>query len=58
MDAHRSRLRRDGSFGHPGQMLKWMDLRASPILHSLFDRTNLSDCTEIDGWDGFSSLPD
>ena len=27
MDAHRSRLLGDGSFGHPGQMLKWMDLR-------------------------------
>ena len=27
MDAHRSRLLGGGSFGHPGQLLKWMDLR-------------------------------
>ena len=32
MDAHGSRLLRDGSFGHPGQILKWMDLSVSPIL--------------------------
>ena len=59
--------------GHPGQMLKWMDLRVSPrssrtqytgsevspILYTLFDQCdikNLSDCTEIDGWDSSSSL--
>ena len=38
MDAHRSLLLGDGSFGHPGQLLKWMDLRVSPILHILFER--------------------
>ena len=32
-DAHKSRL-----FGHTGQILKWMDLRVSPILRTLFDR--------------------
>ena len=26
MDAHRSPTCGDGSFGQPGQMLKWMDL--------------------------------
>ena len=35
MDAHRSRLLGDGSFGHPGKLFKWMDLRDSPILHTL-----------------------
>ena len=37
MDAHGSRFLGDGSVGHPGQMLKWMDLRVSPILYTLFD---------------------
>ena len=37
MDAHRSRLLGDDSFGHPGQMLKWMGLRVSPIIHTLFE---------------------
>ena len=36
MGAHRSRILGDGSFWHPGQMLKWMDLRVSPILYTLF----------------------
>ena len=56
MDARGSRLLGDGSFGHPGQLLKWMDLRVSPILYTLFDQCdiqNLSDCAEIDGWDSF-----
>ena len=35
MDAHRSRLLGDGFFGHPGKLLKWMDLRDSSILHTL-----------------------
>ena len=37
MDAHRSRLLGDGSFGYARQLLKWMDLRVSPILHKLFE---------------------
>ena len=56
MGAHGSRLIGDGSFGHPGQMLKSMDLRVSPILYTLFD-LKFKDCTEVDGWDSFSSLP-
>ena len=40
-DAHRSRLLGDGSFGHPGQMLKWMDLTVSPILLTLFDQFDI-----------------
>ena len=59
MDAHRSCLLGDRSFGHPGQMLKWMDLRVSRIFNTLFDQCdikNLSDCAEIDGWDSFSSF--
>ena len=39
--AHGSRLLQDGSFGHPGQLLKWMDLRASPILYTLFDQCDI-----------------
>ena len=31
----------DGSFGHPGQILKWMDLRVSPILYKLFDKCDI-----------------
>ena len=60
MGARRSSPLGDGSFGHQGKMLKWMDLRVSPILHTLFDQCdiqNLSDCTENGGWDSFSSLP-
>ena len=34
-DDHRSRLLGDGSFRHPGQMLKWMDSRVSLILRTL-----------------------
>ena len=41
IDAHRSRLLGDGSFGHLGQMLKRMDLRVSPILRTLFDRCDI-----------------
>ena len=41
MDGHRSRLLGDGSFGHPGQLLKWMDLRVSPILHTLFEQCDI-----------------
>ena len=41
MDAHRSRLLGDGSFGHPGQMLKWTDLRVSPILYTLSDQWDI-----------------
>ena len=41
MDAHRSRLLGDGSFGHPGQMLKWMDLGVSPILYTLFNQCDI-----------------
>ena len=37
MGAHGSRLIGNGSFEHPGQMLKWIDLRVSPILYTLFD---------------------
>ena len=35
MDAHVSCLLGDGSFGHPGQLLKSMDLRVSQILRTL-----------------------
>ena len=35
MDAQGSRLLGDGSFLHPGQMIKWMDLRVSPILYTM-----------------------
>ena len=38
MDAHRSRFLGDGSFGHPGQMLKLMHLTVSTILYTLFDQ--------------------
>ena len=38
MNAHGGRLLGDGSFEHPVQMLKWMDLRVSPILYTLFDQ--------------------
>ena len=41
MDAHRSGLFGDGSFGHPGQIFKWMDLRVSPILYTLFDQCDI-----------------
>ena len=41
MDAHMSHLIGDGSFGHPGQILKWMDLRVSPIIRTLFDRCDI-----------------
>ena len=37
IDAYGGRLLGDGSFEHPGQMLKWMVLRVSPILYTLFD---------------------
>ena len=63
MDTHGGRLLGDASFEHPVQMLKWMDLRVSPIVYTLFDKcvifiSNLCECTEIDGWYSFSSLPD
>ena len=41
MDAHRSHLLRDGSFGQPEQVLKWMDLRVSPILYTVFDQCDI-----------------
>ena len=41
MDAHGSRLLGDGSFGHPGQILKWMYLRVSLILNTLFDQCDI-----------------
>ena len=41
IDAHNSRLLGDGSFGRPGQMLKWMDLRVSPILRTMFDQCDI-----------------
>ena len=41
MGAHRSSLLGDGSFEHPGQMLKWMDLRVSPISYTLFDQCDI-----------------
>ena len=41
MDAHGSRLLRDGSFVHPGLLLKWMELRVSPILYTLFDQCDV-----------------
>ena len=41
MGTHGSRLRGDGSFGRPGQKLKWMDLRVSPILYTLFDQCDI-----------------
>ena len=39
--AFRSRLLGDDSFGHPGQMLKWTDLRVSPVLYKLFDQCDI-----------------
>ena len=56
MDAHGSRLLGDISFGNPGQLLKLLDLRVSPILYTLFDQCDIqnpSDGTESDGWDIF-----
>ena len=41
MDAHGSRLLGDGSFGHPGQILIWMDLRISLMLNALFDQCDI-----------------
>ena len=41
MDAHMSRLLGDGPFRHPGEMLKWMDLRVFPILHTLFEQCDI-----------------
>ena len=41
MGAHRSSLLGDGSLGHQGQMLKWMDFRVSPILYTLFDQCDI-----------------
>ena len=41
MDAHRSCLFGDGSFGHPGQLLKQMDLNVSPILQTLFEQCDI-----------------
>ena len=41
MGAHRRSLLGDGSFGHPGQMLKWMNLSVSPILYTLFDQCDI-----------------
>ena len=41
MGAHRSSLLGNGSFGHPGQLLKWMDLIVSPILYTLFDQCDI-----------------
>ena len=38
MDAHEGRLLGDGSFEHPRQMLKWMDLRVSSIFYTLYDQ--------------------
>ena len=38
MDAHRSHFLGDCYFEHPGQLLKWMDLRVSQILHTLFEQ--------------------
>ena len=38
MNAYWGRLLGDGCFEHPGQMLKWMVLRVSPILYTLFDQ--------------------
>ena len=40
-DAREGRLLGDCSFEHPGQMLKWMDLKVSPILHTLFDQCDI-----------------
>ena len=41
MGAHGSRLLGDGSFWHPGQILKWMNLRVSLILNTLFDQCDI-----------------
>ena len=41
MDAHEGRLLGDGSFEHPGQMFKWMDLRVSPIVYTLLDQCDI-----------------
>ena len=41
MDAEMSSLLGDGSFWHPGQMFKWIDLRVSLILRTLFDKCDI-----------------
>ena len=41
MDAHGGRLLGDGSFEHPRQMLKWMVLKVSPMLYTLFDQCDI-----------------
>ena len=41
MDAHGCRLLGDGPFGHPRQLLKWIDLRVSPILYTMFDQCDI-----------------
>ena len=41
MGAQRSCLLGDGSFEHPGQLLKRMDLRVSPIIYTLFDQCDI-----------------
>ena len=40
-DAHEGCLFGDGCFEHPGQMLKWIVLRVSPILYTLFDQCDI-----------------
>ena len=40
MDAYGSRLL-GYSVVHPGQLLKWMDLRVPPILYTLFDQCDI-----------------
>ena len=48
MIAHGSRLLGDGSFLAPRTLFKWMDLRVSPIVYTLFDQCDIyyrdSDC--------------
>ena len=41
MDAHGSHLLGDVYFGHPGQMLKWMDLGVSPTVYTMFDQCDI-----------------
>ena len=38
---HKTSVLGDDSFAHPGQIIKWMDLRVSPILYTLFDQCDI-----------------
>ena len=41
LDAQGSCLLGGGSFGHEVQLLKWMDLRVSTIIYTLFEQCDI-----------------